>query len=453
MPLGRGTSWDPGETECSNRFDILKDDQFPEITMKKRKRNGQRNSTSNPVNYNKIPKTDPTIKNYPKFLVVTRNDGVNSDMSNVSPFLIKKAIDHTAGNNVEIKKLRNGTLLLKTENGSQAEKLLKLTKFFDQINVSIKLHNTLNTSKGVVYCPDLAYVSDDEILENLKPQNVIELFRFKRRVNGELQNTASFVLTFNSPILPNDIKAGYILLRVSPYIPQPMRCYQCQKFGHITKTCKSIALCGVCSEIVSDIHTTKDCKKNAKCLNCNDNHQSFSKLCPVYITEFEIQKIKITKNKSYFEAKKEYNETSDVPPPFRFSNVLKKYVKPAIKPIENKFLDIVTKEKNTVIEINQKENTNKTNLNNKDINTNITQKQTLNTNTHTTNNTKIDNNIKNNKTTDNDDYNLNKYKTNSKIEILTENNTNNTDSCNNATNTIPVNIEDTIEFNDKDISL
>ena len=84
--------------------------------------------------------------------------------------------------------------------------------------------NTLNSSKGVIYCPDLAHDSDEEILETLKPQNVTELFRFKRRVNGELQNTASFVLTFNSPILPNAIKAGYILLRASSYIPQPMRC-------------------------------------------------------------------------------------------------------------------------------------------------------------------------------------------------------------------------------------
>ena len=127
---------------------------------------------------------------------------------------------------------------------------MKLTKFFDQINVSIKLHNSFNSSKRVIYCPDLAHVSDEEILETLKPQNVTELFRFKLRVNGEY--TASFVLTLNSPILPNDIKAGYKLLRVSPYIPQPMRCYQCQKFGHITKTCKSIALCGFCSETVSD---------------------------------------------------------------------------------------------------------------------------------------------------------------------------------------------------------
>ena len=53
MPLGRGTSWAPGEIECNNRFDVLKYNQFPEITMKKRKRNGQRNSTPNPINYNK----------------------------------------------------------------------------------------------------------------------------------------------------------------------------------------------------------------------------------------------------------------------------------------------------------------------------------------------------------------------------------------------------------------
>lgn len=36
-----------------------------------------------------------------------------------------------------------------------------------EILVKVEEHPTLNTSKGTIYCPDLKYVSDAEIIEHL----------------------------------------------------------------------------------------------------------------------------------------------------------------------------------------------------------------------------------------------------------------------------------------------
>lgn len=42
-------------------------------------------------------------------------------------------------------------------------------------------------------------------------------------------------------------------IKVRPIIPQPLRCYKCQKFGHFTLQCKSeIHICGVCTEEVKN---------------------------------------------------------------------------------------------------------------------------------------------------------------------------------------------------------
>lgn len=294
--------WEPGNMECSNRYDGLMDSDFPELVGKKAKRQRKEKPIEK---YTKVQRLDTNTYNGPKYLIVTRNDGSADTMQNVSPFLIKKAIDYTAGKNVEIKKLRNGTLLLKTVNSKQSENLLKLTSFFDQVKVIITLHKTLNSSKGVITCRDLEFVSDEEILENLKSQNVCDLYRFKRRVEGNLVNTYTFVITFNSPVLPDDITAGYIFLKVRPYIPQPMRCYQCQQFGHITKFCKREALCGVCADKVDLNHISVECKNTPKCINCGDSHPSSSKMCSVYKKEFAIQEIKVSKNIPYYQAKNE----------------------------------------------------------------------------------------------------------------------------------------------------
>lgn len=315
---GGSCLWDPGDTQMSNYYGVL--DEYPELSKKRNKKRVK----STEDTFAKIQKLTPTPSG-PRYLILSRNEPQNDKtMSTVSPFLIKKVIDINAGTNVEIKNLRNGTLLLKTINMKQAEKLMKITELSTDIKVKVVDHPRLNVSKGVIYCPDLAYVSDDEILFNLKSQFVKEIRRITKKVNGEAHNTNVFVLTFDLPFLPTDIKVAYLSLRVRPFIPQPLRCYKCQKFGHFTLNCKNPTnICGVCTEEIADNLEKNNCTKPPKCVNCQDAHPSFSKTCPIYKNEFEVQKIRVEKKISYFEAKKEFKSRVPIPPPFQFSTIVK----------------------------------------------------------------------------------------------------------------------------------
>ncbi len=67
-----------------------------------------------------------------------------------------------------------------------------------------------------------------------------------------------------------------------------IRCYNCQHFGHISKTCKHISLCKVCSEH-HDNHIQVCCAQ-PKCVNCGGNHPSYSAHCPTF--KLVVQRLK-----------------------------------------------------------------------------------------------------------------------------------------------------------------
>lgn len=67
----------------------------------------------------------------------------------------KKVIDSVCGEIELCKKLQSETILLKTKNFTQAQKLIKLISLFPTIKVEVSEHKTLNKSRGVIYCNDL----------------------------------------------------------------------------------------------------------------------------------------------------------------------------------------------------------------------------------------------------------------------------------------------------------
>ncbi|GFS74871.1 RNA-directed DNA polymerase from mobile element jockey [Trichonephila clavipes] len=104
-----------------------------------------------------------------------------------------------------------------------------------------------------------------------------------------------------NPKLPTTIKASYLNCRIRPYIPNPLRCFKCQRFGHSQTSC-----CGqqTCSRCASAGHSSTDCILEPKCINCSQPHPSYSKICHKWKIEKQIQEIKTTKNISYPEARK-----------------------------------------------------------------------------------------------------------------------------------------------------
>lgn len=234
-------------------------------------------------------------ENFLRFLVIKKLEG---DFKNDSPFFINKVITEQVGAVNSVRKIKDG-LLVEVADVKQSMRLLALEKFGEH-EIRVESHNALNTSKGVIHAPDLMMCSIEEIITELKSQGVTDVRRITTRRNGIIENTPSCILTFNTPDLPTVVKAGYLRLPVRMYIPSPMRCFQCQKFGHSALRCKNEATC-TCGQ---PPHTGTPCTEDPCCVNCNGHHPAHSRKCLVYITESNIQAVRVTEKISYAEARR-----------------------------------------------------------------------------------------------------------------------------------------------------
>ncbi|GBM26671.1 hypothetical protein AVEN_241327-1 [Araneus ventricosus] len=194
----------------------------------------------------------------------------HSTFHTVSPFLVQKLLTSCIGEIQNVKKLRSGDLLVQVDS-KQASVISKLTHL------------------------------EAEFLEELRDQNVCAARRINIRRDGRLIPTQHVVLTFQTPVLPKSIKAGYINCKLRPYIPNPLRCFKCQRYGHSQQSCRGTdPVCGKCAE---SGHETNVCPDTFKCRNCSGPHVASSKSCPTWIFEKEVIAVKIKRNITFPEAR------------------------------------------------------------------------------------------------------------------------------------------------------
>lgn len=110
-------------------------------------------------------------------------------------------------------------------------------------------------------------------------------------------------MTFDAPEPPQEIKIGYTISKVEKYIPNPLRCFNCQRYGHGKNQCSRKLVCGKCGENDPN-HTELTCPNETNCSNCKQNHSAASRDCEVW--KKEILKIKHTKKNLFFRSKKKH---------------------------------------------------------------------------------------------------------------------------------------------------
>ncbi|GBN83049.1 hypothetical protein AVEN_39400-1 [Araneus ventricosus] len=242
----------------------------------------------------------PVDKPFDTFFIITRTTTSNESFHTVSPFLVERAVTAHLGITKSTRKLRSGDLLLEVATRKQAEQIIKL-KSLDNIPVAVSAHATLNSSKGVVSCGELLNVPIEEILKGFQPQGVTQVHRIKIRKKEQLIDTKHLILTFHSPRIPESVRAGYIKLTVRPYIPNPLRCFKCQRFGHSKASCRGTLTCARCAEAG---HDSSNCTESEKCVNCKGSHTSFSRLCSAWKFEKKVIAEKVKKDISFLEARR-----------------------------------------------------------------------------------------------------------------------------------------------------
>ena len=92
---------------------------------------------------------------------------------------------------------------------------------------------------------------------------------------------------------------------MGPYIPNPQRCFRCQWYGHVNRTCKSRH--EVCANCGSTDHVNSQenpCTASSKCVNCQSDHLAYSRGCPKWKIEKKVQEIKVTQEVTFPEARR-----------------------------------------------------------------------------------------------------------------------------------------------------
>ena len=195
--------------------------------------------------------------------------------------------------------LRDGSMLVETKNAKQTKAFLGL-KFFQNKEAFATLHPTLNRSFGIIAAYDLYDCSEEDILEWLKEYGVTAVKRINTKQDGQTVKTNLLKLTFNSHVLPKKIITDYEpSYHVRPYIPNPLQCYNCGRFGHVSERCRSGELCMTCGSAKHE----GECGTK-KCVNCgSEEHGARYKKCPKWELEKEICRVKVEQQISYPEAR------------------------------------------------------------------------------------------------------------------------------------------------------
>ena len=124
--------------------------------------------------------------------------------------------------------------------------------------------------------------------------------KLKRRKDGQLVPSDSYILTISSPNIPTQIEIGFLIRNTKVYIPNPQRCFNCQKYGHNKRYCKNAAKCRQAG------HDDHECENEAKCANCNGDFPAYVRSCPKWKIENEIIKVKYQKNIPFHEVRQQF---------------------------------------------------------------------------------------------------------------------------------------------------
>ena len=242
-------------------------------------------------------------------IVFAESDEVN--LSKINPIYVAQTLNDLVGRVEKVFNTQNGLKILC--NKSQAN-LLKKEQKFGRYRCIFTIQNR-NDSKpkirGIMHgIPLDTDISDIE--KELQIQNsfvdIEKVFRLQKfdKIQEKKIDTESLIVVFRSEInFPSQLYLGYRRYTIKEFIPHPVRCFRCQKFGHISKNCRGKQKCPLCSEN----HSFDECQniENKKCTNCGGSHSAGFKGCPVFVKAKEIKEFSHLKKITYAEATKQIN--------------------------------------------------------------------------------------------------------------------------------------------------
>ena len=215
-------------------------------------------------------------------------DGLKNPCDYQNSRTIKEEIRKFKGN-IKIKyayPLNRGGIAIHTESEEDIE-LLKSNWPKDAFNSSSSLSFHENAIKlRCIFKNVSVYLKDENIVSEVEKQLkiTVNIRRLKYRDTGRPMPVV--IVLCNSfedlqKIFKSEIILGKKAVQINSYKSKrntPVRCYNCQEFGHVAALCKNVRRCENCG-----IDHTGSCSSESKCVNCGNHHPASSPSCPVFI--------------------------------------------------------------------------------------------------------------------------------------------------------------------------
>lgn len=153
----------------------------------------------------------------------------------MNPLKLSKAL-HDAVGSVLVKPLNDGGLIITCNDHRQKDTLGKRTTMLGR-KIKCVLWGRKKIVQGVITGVSTE-LNNDEIMKNVMGARAEKVKRLMYNKEGVKRESLSVLLYMREDTLPTRVRVGYMSYQVREYIPPLLRCFKCQRFGHVAAICR-----------------------------------------------------------------------------------------------------------------------------------------------------------------------------------------------------------------------
>lgn len=192
---------------------------------------------------------------------------------------------------------------------ARAANILVKNPVFEQNNLIAYIPLHLTTKKGLIRGVDTSFKEEElkNIIKSEIPVKSVQR-RYKNVVDkdGKIIKVPrqQVILTFDRLALPQSVFIYKLRHNVEVWYSPVTQCFNCLRYGHTSKQCKSQKKCKNCGDVLNTGETRcAECKTS--CIHCDTNdHNSTSKECPMYLKQKRTKEAMANLNLTFKEAEK-----------------------------------------------------------------------------------------------------------------------------------------------------